>query len=533
MGIFRDMQRAHATQTHAQQRAQAATVREQQRVRRNADLAIAAAQQAATAADERERRRLYGEARAARVAAANADLRAHVEELETLLRSTLAVDDHIDLDRFKKRAAPAPFDPGELGRPVPAPRWESYQPPEPTGLGKVFGGEAKHEQLVAAAKRAFEQARARHTEAEERRQRQLAARREAYQQQVRAAEAKVAAHNAQIDRFAAAVAAAEPTAVVEYFGMVLGNSVYPDDFPQHYRLAYLPASRQLVVEYHLPPVDVVPAVREYRYVRVRDEVLTVPRPAEETRRWYADLIAQVSLRTVHELYEADRGRLIETVVFNGIVDTVDRRTGRPVRPCLVSLRTTRDRFTALDLGRVDPLACLRHLHAALSPQPDELAAVRPVVAFDTVDTRFSDEVDVLAEVDHRPNLLTMPAAEFEELIDELFTAMGLDMGAARPSDDGGPEWVAVDPRPIFGGRVVVHAERRPGAVDVSGVRELFGTVQSEGASKGILVSTGGFTAAAYGFASGKPLELVDGSSLLHLLGEHTRTKARVDATAPA
>src|SRR6185503_19367861 len=60
MGIIRDMQRAHATQTAAEQRAHTAAAQQRELIRRNADLAIAAAQQAAADAQRtREHRRLY------------------------------------------------------------------------------------------------------------------------------------------------------------------------------------------------------------------------------------------------------------------------------------------------------------------------------------------------------------------------------------------------------------------------------------------------------------------------------------------
>jgi restriction system protein len=195
--------------------------------------------------------------------------------------------------------------------------------------------------------------------------------------------------------------------------------VYPDDFPQHYRLAYVPESRQLVVEYHLPTLDVIPSVREYRYVKSRDEV-----PVKEIRERCAGVVTQVTLRTVHELFEADRARLAETLVFNGIVDTTDPRTGQPAQPCLVTLRTTRDQFTALNLQKVDPASCLQYLSASVSKRPAELAPVRPVLEFDMVDKRFIDEVDVLADLDQRPNLLKLTPGEFESLIQNLFAKMG-------------------------------------------------------------------------------------------------------------
>jgi restriction system protein len=526
MGIIRDMQRVHATQAHAEQRAQAAVVRQRDQIRRNADLAIAAAQQATAAADERERRRLYAEARDAEVAAANAALRSQLDELDTLLLSTLEVDDHIDLDRFKKPVQVPPFDPGPLGRPLPEPAWQSFAPPEPRGVGRVLGGEARHRQQVAAARQAYEQALARHAEAEQRRRRQLDERQRRYQDNHRKLSARVAAYNAEVDRFAAAVAAADPAAVIEYFGMVLGNSVYPDGFPQKYRLAYLPGERHLVVEYHLPPVEVVPAVREHRYDRATDTVRARGRSAEEVRSRYRQVLAQVTLRTVHEIVEADRGRLVELVLFNGIVDTVDRRTGRAVRPCLVSVRVLRDAFAAIRLRHVDPVACLEHLDARVSTTPDELTGVRALLDFDRVDSSFSETVDVLADLDHRPNLAALPATDFEDVLTDLFTVLGVQMGP--PVDEGdGTEWISVDPRPLFGGTVVVHA-RRAEHLDATAVQQLVDTVERVGATKGFLVTTGGFDPAAYQVADGQPVELIDGATLLGLVARHSRLHARID-----
>ncbi len=62
---------------------------------------------------------------------------------------------------------------------------------------------------------------------------------------------------------------------------------------------------------------------------------------------------------------------------------------------------------------------------------------------------------------------------------------------------------------------------------MSAVRDLFGTVQNEGASKGILVTTSGYGQASFDFAEGKPLELLSGSNLLYLLKEHAGVEARI------
>src|SRR3954464_13671469 len=99
MGIIRDMQRAQATQAAADQRANTAATQQRELIRRNADLAIAAAQRAASDVErQREKQRLYIEARTADAASANAEVRARLADLDALLLSTLDVDDHIDLE---------------------------------------------------------------------------------------------------------------------------------------------------------------------------------------------------------------------------------------------------------------------------------------------------------------------------------------------------------------------------------------------------------------------------------------------------
>jgi restriction system protein len=239
------------------------------------------------------------------------------------------------------------------------------------------------------------------------------------------------------------------------------------------------------------------------------------------------VVAQVAIRTVHELFASDKAQHIDTMVFNGIVDTMDPGSGQPIRPCLVTVRTTRHSFEQLDLEHVEPLACLKHLSAGVSKNPAELLPVRPVVEFSMVDPRFVAETDALSELDQRPNLMELSPTEFEVLIQNLFVKMGLEARQTRASRDGGVDCVAWDSRPIFGGKVVIQAKRYKNTVGVSAVRDLFGTLQNEGASKGILVSTSGYGQASFDFARNKPIELIDGSSLLHLLAEHAGIEAKI------
>jgi restriction system protein len=518
-GYWAQVQRDTERERVQRERAYRALIRERERAARAAERE--------RVLEEKERARLYAEARAAEVDEMNEDLDAQLEALEGVLAATLPVDDYIDFEELKRRPDLPAFDTGLLSRPAKHPVLDL--PPAPSAMAKILpGAKRKHAEAVAAAEAEHHAALARYEEAENKRAAAIETAKADHQRRVAEIQAEAEAANREVDEFRAAFEAGDPAAVVDYFGLVLTASRYPDGFPKTHKLAFVPESKQLVLEYDLPRLDVVPDVRQYRYVKAKDDVTSATRPHKERRALYARAVSQTTLRCIHELFEADRSGHVDTIVFNGYVDTIDPRTGRPTRPCLVTVRTTRDAFMELDLGHVEPQACLKGLNAAVSKDPAELAPVRPVLEFNMVDARFVEEDQVLATLDQRPNLMELTPGEFESLITNLFERMGLETRMTQASRDGGVDCVAFDPRPIFGGKVVIQAKRYKHTVGVSAVRDLFGTMQNEGASKGILVTTSGYGKASFEFAEGKPLELLSGTNLLYLLQEHAGIEARIE-----
>jgi restriction system protein len=501
----------------------------QARAQTQAAKAAAKAQKAYERADQKERARLYAESRAAQVAMQNEELERDVMRLNNLLLEALSKDSFLDFQTLKQPPNFPVFNPGQLAVSEPRPAPQMYLPPELTGLQKLVpGAKEKHAKETAMAWEMYGAYAAQHAAREAVRQQNLAQAKAAFDRQVAEIQQRTAAQHAEIDNFQREFSSGSPFAIVNYFMMVLTRSSYPDSFPQHAKLAYVPESKQLVVEYDLPSLEIVPAAGSYKYTKARDEVTEVPRPQTQRKALYASLIAEVTLRSLYELFKADRTGYLDTVVFNGYVESVDKGTGRLVRSCLVTVRTSRDTFTQLNLSKVDPLACLNVLNASVSKSPAELAPVRPVLEFNMVDPRFIEETDVLSELDQRPNLMELTPKEFESLITNLFQKMGLETRQTQASRDGGVDCVAFDPRPIFGGKVVIQAKRYKNTVGVSAVRDLFGTMQNEGASKGILVTTSGYGKASFEFAVGKPIELLSGSHLLYLLAEHAGVEAKIE-----
>ena len=100
--------------------------------------------------------------------------------------------------------------------------------------------------------------------------------------------------------------AGDREAVEGYFSAVLGNSAYPEGFPQGAKVAFVSESRQLVVEYDLPEMDaVIPTAKGYAYVKTGDRVNESARPEKQRRSMYAAVVARTALRCLHELFAAD------------------------------------------------------------------------------------------------------------------------------------------------------------------------------------------------------------------------------------
>jgi restriction system protein len=283
----------------------------------------------------------------------------------------------------------------------------------------------------------------------------------------------------------------------------------------------------VVIDYELPAFTVVPQVQTFKYVKTSDSITHTERKIGERRTLYADAIAAITLRTLHEVFTADTAGHIDVVAFNGYVRTIDPGTGKDIQPYLITVRATRDAMQEIDLSRVASAACLQHLKAEVSRSPETLAPVRPIVDFNMVDPRFVEYGDVLSTLDRRPNLMEMSPGEFETLVTNLFGKMGLETKLTQPSRDGGVDCVAFDQRPILGGKVVIQAKRYRHTVGVSAVRDLYGTMMNEHANKGILVTTSGYGKAAYDFANAKPIELINGSNLLYLL-EQQGVEAKIE-----
>lgn len=314
----------------------------------------------------------------------------------------------------------------------------------------------------------------------------------------------------------------DQSSVIEYCDLVLNNSIYPESFPKSYEIDYNPESKILIVEYSLPAIEQLPTLNEVKVIK--GELKEYHISDAQILKIFDTTMYNITLRTIHELFEADATNGIEAVSFNGWVNAINKATGKRENNCILSIQVKKEEFLEIDLSNVDPKTCFKNLKGVGSSKLSGLTAIQPILQISRTDKRFTNHYDVANSMDNSTNLASMDWEDFEHLIREIFekefSSNGGEVKVTQASRDGGVDAIAFDPDPIRGGKIVIQAKRYTNTVGVAAVRDLYGTVMNEGATKGILVTTADYGPDAYDFVKGKPLTLMNGANLLYLLEKH-------------
>lgn len=402
-GFFAEMQ--HQAKL-AEQRQRVAARQHEQAVRQAASAQRAAerARAAAERASEQDRKRLEREAAqaytASRVAEAEgltASLEAQFAELDGLLTATLEVDDWLDLESLRAVVQHPPFGRSDLEIPtrLPAPIPEPPLPvkKEPEAVKGLFGRKQKQELAVAAVEEQYAQdywawktatdelpgrraaAQASYEQAERDRQQQLAAAVAQYEAESAVREQEVRDQNEALDELIAGLGYGTTEAVQEYVGIVLASSVYPEWLSITHNAEFDPADAELKMRVLVPGPDAVPAIKHYKYVKATDEIAPVAATQKDAKERYAGLVNNVALRSMHEVFEADRRALIRSISLEVGTETISPATGQGIYVPFVAVAASREEFAKIDLSAVVAAATLEHLGAAVSKNPLALTPI--------------------------------------------------------------------------------------------------------------------------------------------------------------
>lgn len=348
---------------------------------------------------EKEAASAYVASREADVEERNLLLNEAYSEIDSLLESTLSVDDYVDLDSLRLVALHPPFDRPELESPISPPKLPIFPdepvmniPAPPSGLSALFGkkkysqgletAKTVHKAVIEEWKRELKRLEGAHQKAvEEHASKELQRRSLLDEEQARYAEEckvrdeEVAQNNMAVDKLAADLGYGVVEAVEEYVSIVLSNSVYPDHFPVSSDYAFDPENAELRLSVLIPAPDQISSVKAYKYNKSSNEVTETSLTQKACKDRYASATHQVALRTLHEIFEADRRGIIQTISLEVGTQTINPATGLEAYIPFIAVGSERSAFMEFDLSSVVPIATLNHLGAAISKNPHGLVPV--------------------------------------------------------------------------------------------------------------------------------------------------------------
>ncbi len=146
----------------------------------------------------------------------------------------------------------------------------------------------------------------------------------------------------------------DPYSVLDYCDMLLAWSPYPDFLPQAFDLDYFPEQKGLLVEYLLPPLRVLPRLNTVEYNEATDSFRETLLTDEQRTVMYADLLNEIPLRSLYELFTGDKAGAIQMIRFDGYIFLDEQPNSGAPPSCVLTIETGRDAFMSLDLAHTPP-----------------------------------------------------------------------------------------------------------------------------------------------------------------------------------
>ena len=287
--------------------------------------------------------------------------------------------------------------------------------------------------------------------------------------------------------------------------------------------AYDADSGILLIDYDLPNFAEIEIVEDTSFsASNKPKAISARRLAELKDTALYGLV----MRAAYDFATIFKNGPVQGIAINGWISRNDLATGKFRSDVTMSLFATKNDLVDLNIVECDPKIAFKKLKGTVGSNPQDYTPIQPIYQLNEQDSRIVESREILSSIDEFENLGAMHWDDFEHLIREVFemefATNGAKVNVTRASRDSGVDAIVFDPDPIRGGKIVIQAKRYVNTVDVSAVRDLFGTVQNEGANKGILITTSGFGPDSFEFAKGKPLTLMNGQNLLWLLEKHGR-----------
>jgi len=312
----------------------------------------------------------------------NKKLNGKIIELQSLLDQSIKLNDTEIFESLRIRDEFPPFNPPQyLTTPNPIPQKETFfSSCKPLGFwGRIIpGSKNRYKCKLLRAELESKEALQNYKKLESERNFKLQKLKEDYEKEKQAFYFKKERTNAEIDDFESYYQKGDHKAIIAYNSIILQRSPYPKEFPKRFQLTYSPNSKELIIDYELPPPEIIPLTSEYRYVKSRHMIVEKKRKISDIKATYLNIIYSMAIRTIYEVFEADRLHHLQAVLFNGYAKKAEPNTDQATYNYLISLCLTKEIFAKINFDQIKKNIDLIALDARVSPNPIKLIPIKPI-----------------------------------------------------------------------------------------------------------------------------------------------------------
>lgn len=272
--IAREMEKERKEYERQRKAAERERIRQIKEAQRSAELA------------KKEKKALYQSQRVSEVNNKNSEVIKQIKEIERILQRPYLVDPDFIFQKLKKDESYPEFTlPGNLAEIPKKPEISSFTNHlrAPKGIKKIIPGAQKtFESKLEDANRQFSIAFTKYIKLMEERERKITVLSKKYEDEKTIKLQHIRDHNEKIDLAEKQYKEGDPDQIIEMISQVIRQSKYPIKKSKKIRVNYRSEPKELLIEYELPKIEVIPTVLEYRYIKSTDEITQKSRPKKKS-----------------------------------------------------------------------------------------------------------------------------------------------------------------------------------------------------------------------------------------------------------
>jgi restriction system protein len=328
--------------------------------------------------------------------------------------------------------------------------------------------------------------------------------------------------NAVIKKFKEDYENGDTDAVLEYLNLVMERSEYPACLALTYEVEFVSKLRSAAIHIIAPDISKIPDSIGVKHSKVTGKSTAIPMKKKEHENLYRNIIRQISIRTLHEIFESDYAGNVDLCTVSIKANKVCTATGIDQEVELAAVKSKRKEFESIKLENIEIDSCFERL-AIEGKSPVKLLKKHNLNLIHIADDDLELDVNASRPLPKRSD----PWHEFRERVLELAAKMfrgGILSAKNTDEKSRAYSFIVTDMDPIRGGQFLFRVAHPDHPIDLEFVESACSDQIKSLCAKSFLFTPITISAEISGFCRGKSVSLIDRKSLGILEEEYYRKK---------